>query len=107
VRERHRDVRPHEDALGAILALEVPGEVVELGQRRALRVRQQELQRCERLLEARLDPVPKLLQPPTRQRGDRNRSRIADHQLVRIGGTQQIDLVVDAEARDRVRPDLL
>ena len=51
VRERGRDARVTQDAVRRVLAIEVAGDLVELGEHGALRVRKQQLQRRERLLE--------------------------------------------------------
>ena len=51
VRQGRRDAGPDEDALGAVLALEVAGQLVQLGEARALRVGDQQLDRPQRLLE--------------------------------------------------------
>src|SRR5215216_4829445 len=107
VRNRRAHARPDQDALRTILALELAGNFVQLGQGRALGVRQQELERHERLLEGGLDPIAKLLESLALERGGGDRIRIADRELGRVARVEEVDLVVHAEPGDVIGPDLL
>jgi hypothetical protein len=90
-----RDPRTHHHALGAVLPLQVAGELVELGEHAALRIRQEQLDRPQALLEGVPDPVAELLEPLSGGRGDHRGARLLDAEFARVVGIQQIDLVED------------
>ena len=62
-------------ALGRVLALEVAGDVVQLGEAGALGVGQQQLDRAQRALELLLDAVAERLEALARRRARRARRR--------------------------------
>ena len=104
---RRRHAAPDADALRGVRAVEVAGDVVQLGQPPALVEGQQQVHRAQRRAEGLLDAVPERLEPLARERRDQHALGVAEAQLLAALVVDRVGLVEDEQPRPVAGADLL
>ena len=94
-------------AVGGLRALEVSGDLVELGQAAALGEGQQQVDAPQRLAELLLDPLAQRVEALARDGGDEHRLGMAEAELLAALGVHRVRLVEDEQPRALARADLL
>src|SRR3954447_22805392 len=105
--DRRRDLRADAHALGGLGALEVAGQVVQLGQAAALGVGHEQLDRLQRLAEGLLDAVAQLVEALAGHGRGQDALRLAEAEPAAALVVEHVGLVEDQQPRALAGADVL